>query len=125
MDIKTNDRFDPSAKADSYRRTELGHTANLKLPENKVEAPPAVGQLNPHGCPGQAKAISSELGPPMNIREVASMIGCSVWSVRQKLIPSQGLPHVRLAPRGRIVFYRKQVEAWLLRMQKLQGGKAA
>jgi hypothetical protein len=125
MDIERNDRFDPSAKADSYRRTELEHTANRKSLENKAEAPPPLGQLNPHGCPGPTKAISAELGPPMNIREVASMIGCSVWSVRQKLIPSGGLPHVRLAPRGRIVFYQKQVEAWLLRMQKLQGGKAA
>lgn len=125
MDIERNDRFDPSAKADSHRRTELGHELDGKSLENKAEAPPRLGQLNPQGCPSQTKTISNELGPPMTIREVASMIGCSVWSVRQKLIPSEGLPHVRLAPRGRIVFYQKQVEAWLLRKQKLQGGKAA
>ena len=69
--------------------------------------------------------MSDEIGEPMNIRQAAAMIGCSVWSVRQTLIPYRGLPHVRLAPRGRIVFYRKQVEAWLLRMQKIQGGKLA
>jgi hypothetical protein len=110
---------------DIERNARLGHESDGKSLENKAEAPPRLGQLNPHGCPKQTQAISNELGPPMNIREVASMIGCSVWSVRQKLIPSEGLPHVRLAPRGRIVFYQKQVEAWLLRKQKLQGGKAA
>lgn len=69
--------------------------------------------------------MSEELGEPMGIREVAMKIGCSVWSVRQTLIPKRGLPYLRLGPRGRIIFYRKQVEAWQLRMQKLQGGKAA
>lgn len=125
MHIERNDRFNLSAKADIHRRTELGQAPQPKPLENKAEPPQKVGQLNPHGSPRQADTASSELGPPMNIRQVAEMIGCSVWSVRQRLIPSGGLPHVRLAPRGRIVFYRKQVEAWLLRTQKLQGGKAA
>src|ERR1051326_9074402 len=100
MDTKRKDRFNPSAEADSHRRTELGPAANAKSYENTAESLSSLGQLNPRPCPTRDPAHSSELGPPMSIRDVATMIGCSVWSVRQRLIPSQGLPHVRLAPRG-------------------------
>jgi hypothetical protein len=124
MHIERNDNFNKSAKADSHRRTELGKAVDSKSLKTESETAPAVGQLSPHSCPRPKEAASGELGPPMNVKQVAEMIGCSPWSVRQTLIP-RGLPHVRLAPRGRIVFFQKQVEDWLLRMQKLQGGKAA
>lgn len=47
-----------------------------------------------------------ELGAPLNIRQVARVIGCSVWTVRQTLIP-RGLPHFRFTPLGRLVFLRR------------------
>ena len=67
-----------------------------------------------------APEFGFELGEPLSIREVARLIGCSTWLVRQKHIPS-GLPCVRPSgSRGRITFYRRQVVVWILRRQ--QGG---
>jgi hypothetical protein len=60
------------------------------------------------------------LGIPLSIREVARLIGCSPWTVRQRHL-SQGLPYFRSAPAGKLIFYRNQVVAWILRQQK--GGK--
>lgn len=58
-----------------------------------------------------------ELGEPLSIRDVARLIGCSTWLVRQRHIPA-GLPCFRPAgSRGRITFYKKQVIVWILRQQ--------
>lgn len=57
------------------------------------------------------------LGEPMNLREVAKLIGCSAWTVRQVLVPD-GLPHWRSRPSGKVIFYRSQVVRWLLRHQQ-------
>jgi hypothetical protein len=56
------------------------------------------------------------LGLPMNLRQVAQLIGCSAWSVRQRHIPN-GLPHFRSRPSGKLIFYRDQVVAWILENQ--------
>jgi hypothetical protein len=61
--------------------------------------------------------MSEELGEPMDIKQVAAMIGTSCWSIRQTLVP-MGLPHWRSGTRGKLIFYRKQVEQWILRMQQ-------
>lgn len=60
------------------------------------------------------------LGDALGIREVAQLIGCSPWTVRQTLIP-RGLPHFRYTRHGRITFYREQVIRWIERQQ--QGGQ--
>jgi hypothetical protein len=59
------------------------------------------------------------LGPPLSIREAAALIGCSPWTVRQKLIP-WGLPHFRSAASGKLIFYRDQIIRWIESQQ--QGG---
>jgi hypothetical protein len=59
------------------------------------------------------------LGPPLSIRQVADLIGCSPWTVRQKLLP-KGLPYFRSAASGRLIFYEVQVVRWI---EKMQGGK--
>lgn len=65
---------------------------------------------------------SFELGDAMSIREVAVLLGCSVWSVRQRFLP-KGLPHFRSGPSGKIVFFRQQVVAWILAQQaQMKGG---
>lgn len=64
---------------------------------------------------------TSSLGTPLSIKQVARLIGCSVWSVRQTLIP-RGLPHFRSGPNGKLIFYEQQVVRWLLHMQRHQGG---
>ena len=65
-------------------------------------------------------AAFASLGCPLNIREVAELIGCSPWTVRQSLIP-RGLPHFRITRYGRLTFYREQVIRWIERQQ--QGGR--
>jgi hypothetical protein len=60
------------------------------------------------------------LGVPLLINEVARIIGCSPWTVRQTLIP-RGLPHLRFTANGRLIFYRDQVIRWIENQQ--QGGK--
>ena len=60
------------------------------------------------------------LGRPMGIKQVATMIGCSPWTVRQKLLP-RGLPYFRSAASGKLIFYRDQVIRWIENQQ--QGGK--
>jgi hypothetical protein len=57
------------------------------------------------------------LGPPLSIREVAALIGCSAWTVRQKYVPL-GLPHFRTGSTGKLLFYKDQVIRWLLGQQK-------
>jgi len=60
----------------------------------------------------------STLGEPLSIREVATMLGCSPWTVRQKYLP-QGLPHLRTSAGGRLVFFRLQVIRWILKRQEI------
>ncbi|MBA2677444.1 MAG: hypothetical protein H0U76_03485 [Ktedonobacteraceae bacterium] len=57
------------------------------------------------------------LGEPLNIREVARLIGCSPWTVRQKYI-LRGLPVFRGGQTGKLIFYREQVVRWILEQQR-------
>ena len=75
--------------------------------------------LAPSLAHGLAQPAEREpLGNPLSITEVARLIGCSPWTVRQTLIP-RGLPHFRFRANGRLVFYRDQVIRWI---EKHQGG---
>src|ERR1700687_4741467 len=79
--------------------------------------------LGPPGtdfAPLHGKPPCSELGPQLNIREVAELIGCSPWTVRQTLMP-RGLPHFRSAASGRLIFYTNQIVDWI-ESQQFQGG---
>ena len=40
------------------------------------------------------------LGQPLSIRQVAALLGCSMWTARQRLLPL-GLPHFRIARTGK------------------------
>ena len=81
--------------------------------------PPPLGHSSPGLCPPHCPRQEERdpLGPPLSIRAVAALIGCSVWTVRQKYLPL-GLPHFRLSPAGKLFFYKTQVTAWLLARQK-------
>ena len=61
------------------------------------------------------------LGEAMDVKQVAELIGCSAWTVRQKHV-KKGLPYFRTGPSGRMIFYRNQVTAWILERQKEQKG---
>ena len=90
----------------SLRPPSLGHGA--------CTAAHTVGRPEPQ--PGLAPGDDIRLGEPLNIRQVARLIGCSVWSVRQRHV-RHGLPHFRSSPSGKLIFYRDQVVAWLLENQ--------
>jgi hypothetical protein len=78
----------------------------------------------PQGANGAANRAAGEslLGAPLSIREVAEMIGCSAWTVRQRHIPA-GLPFFRSGTNGKLVFFRDQVVAWVLQQQR-KGGRS-
>src|SRR5436305_1938857 len=70
-----------------------------------------LGQRNPGDYPQHyppPEPTLSPLGEPMDIEDVAELLGCSVWTVRQRYLP-EGLPHLRASTRGRFIFFRKQV----------------
>ena len=99
-----------SIDRDVRKRTtleELGITGHPEL-QPRAELPAAV--------PVHSEGDVQVLGAPVGIREVAQLIGCSVWTVRQRCLP-QGLPHFRASKTGRIVFYRTQVVRWLIEKQ--------
>ncbi|MDE3073844.1 MAG: hypothetical protein KGJ86_00315 [Chloroflexota bacterium] len=83
-----------------------------------------LGQLSPRHYPhrrGSGERPEDPLGDPLTIHEVARLIGCSLWTVRHRSIP-RGLPHLRIAPKGKLIFYRQQVIRWILENQK-KGGR--
>jgi hypothetical protein len=94
-----------------------GFSESANEPEIKAFAPSEVEQSYPRQYPES----SDPLGAPLSIRQVAELLGCSPWTVRQKYLP-QGLPHLRSGRQGRLIFYRNQIVRWiLLRQQK--GGR--
>jgi hypothetical protein len=62
-----------------------------------------------------------QLGDAMTIKQVAQLVGCSSWTVRNKLVPA-GLPHFRSSPSGKLTFFREQVITWILVRQQTKGG---
>jgi hypothetical protein len=99
------------------RGTLSGFGLNVKDTETKAPGPASLGQSYPKHYPGS----DSPLGAPLSIKEVARLIGCSAWTVRQKFIPL-GLPHLRSGPSGRLTFFSNQVVAWVLAHQQRKGG---
>ena len=84
-----------------------------------------LGQNCPRHCPQSGSpeipfAPSDPLGAPLSIREVAALIGVSVWTVRQRFLPA-GLPHSRATPQGKLLFYKHQIITWLLQEQRKGG----
>jgi hypothetical protein len=75
--------------------------------------PPEISSANQ--SPGRS------LGEPLNIDEVAALLGCSAWTVRQRYLP-QGLPYLRASATGKFVFFHNQVIDWILRRQQLKKG---
>ncbi|MFY9561297.1 MAG: hypothetical protein WAQ52_13775 [Terriglobales bacterium] len=83
-----------------------------------------LGQGYPQHCPQSEEplfAVSAELGEPMSIREVAAILGCSEWTIRQRYLPL-GLPHFRLSRTGKLLFFHNQIVRWVLEKQRQKGG---
>jgi len=87
-----------------------------------------LGQSCPNRCPQhcpyrehtESGEVPEPLGEPLSIREVAGLIGCSVWTIRQRYLRA-GIPFVRLRPHGKLIFYRNQIIHWLLTEQQKGG----
>jgi hypothetical protein len=62
-----------------------------------------------------------DLGQPLTISEVAQLLGCSLWTVRQRYM-RLGLPYLRTSASGKLVFFRGQVIDWILERQQRQKG---
>ena len=74
----------------------------------------------PQGNEGSGGVSDTALGDPLDIQEVAQLIGCSSWTVRHRHMQA-GLPYFRTASSGKLIFYRNQVTRWLLSMQQQKG----
>ena len=104
-----------------------GAAETAKATETLEVSTSGVGQRNPQHCPyptepqGTPRPMSPTLGPPLNIAEVAALLGCSAWTVRQRYMP-QGLPCLRASVSGKLVFFEKQVIDWILKRQLLKKG---
>jgi hypothetical protein len=104
-------------------RHKSGFDAHAKAPEMLGFSPASLGHSYPQQKPhpdDAAVALKDPLGAPLSIRDVAGLIGCSSWTVRQKYLPI-GLPHHRLTPNGKLIFYESQVIRWLLARQQKGG----
>ena len=122
-----------SASAPKARQGRCPKSAHLRdfsaIPGGKrfpPHFPPRAGAI-----PGEQGAIlgaresvlgplGGKLGRPLDINQVAEMIGCSPWTVRQTLLP-RGLPYFRFKASGRLTFYEGQVIRWIENQQ--QGGQ--
>ncbi len=69
---------------------------------------------------GPRNTNPDSLGDPLDVHQVARLLGCSPWTVRQRYI-HMGLPHFRLGGTGKLIFYRDQVIRWVL-MNQQKGG---
>jgi hypothetical protein len=104
-----------------------GAAETAKAKETLEVSTSAVGQRNPQHCPhpadsnGTSQPMSPPLGLPLNIAEVAALLGCSAWTVRQRYM-REGLPCLRASASGKLVFFEKQVIGWILKRQLLKKG---
>jgi hypothetical protein len=102
---------------------------NAKAAENLSFLHVPLGQRyahqDPQPCPHSESRKQNEfddpLGEPMSIREVATILGCSEWTIRQRYLPLC-LPHFRLSPAGKLLFFHNQIVRWVLEKQRQKGG---
>ncbi len=113
----------------AYGRIMSAFAENAKAAENLSFSPVPLGQRYPHQnpqpCPHPESRAQDEIddpmGKPMSIREVAKILGCSEWTIRQQYLP-RGLPHFRLSPAGKLLFFHNQIVRWVLEIQRQKGG---
>lgn len=122
-----------TARKDGLEQIMSAFGATSKSAETLDIAHSSLGQRCPSPCPescphppahetNASHDAEDRLGAAMNIGQVARLLGCSVWTVRQRYMP-QGLPHLRVSAVGKIVFFRSQVVDWILKQQKKGGNR--
>jgi hypothetical protein len=111
-------------KSRVLRKSGLDPRGNAK--NSLASGPNDLGQSYPQHYPHPADGsatLAEPLGAPLSIREAAQIIGCSAWTIRQRYLPA-GLPHHRLTPNGKLIFYRNQIIRWLLASQQKGGSNS-
>lgn len=98
-----------------WNRTQDNEFQRVSGDQPRAELPVAV----PEPERGAMTATQDPLGEPLSIRDTARLLGCSVWTVRQRCLP-RGLPYFRVANTGKLIFYRNQVTHWILENQKAE-----
>lgn len=94
----------------------------LRVADVQERREPTFGQSAPPNSTGSDRSFrTSPLGDPLTVDEVAALLGCSAWTVRQRYL-RQGIPYLQARPRGKIVFFREQVIAWIEKRQRQKGG---
>ena len=88
-----------------------------KALRNKEISRGRLGQHYPRQNPRQTVPPPTPLGTPLSIDEVAALLHCSAWTVRNALVP-KGLPYFRSGPNSRMVFFTNQVVKWVEQKQK-------
>jgi hypothetical protein len=101
-----------------------GTSENAKATETLECSTSDIGQRDPRHCPQSESTpvagSTDSLGEPKTIREVARILGCSEWTVRQRYLP-MGLPHFRLSPAGKLLFFQNQIVRLVLEKQRQKG----
>jgi len=100
-----------SAENKDFPRSCLGQCCPQQYPQDPTSTAEAATMQT-----ATPKADADPLGEPMSIGQVAELLACSVWTVRQRYLPS-GLPYFRIGSTGKLLFYRKQVVQWILQKQ--------
>lgn len=100
---------------------------NPKPAETLAIVPVGLGQTNPQHYPRRprrrSEALAADpLGEALTLDQVAEMLGCSTWTVRNQCL-RRGLPHFRIGGTGKLVFYRAQVTRWILDQQERYRGR--
>ena len=97
------------------RRLRVTHKSGFESDPKRTDSlafePSGLGQCCPQHYP-----YLEPMGTPLSTEEAARVIGCSAWTVRQKLVP-RGLPHFRCGG-GRLIFYKTQIIRWVEAQQK-------
>jgi hypothetical protein len=76
----------------------------------------------PVAKPAAEKRAADALGEVLTVHQVARLLGCSAWTVRQRYL-ARGLPYFRIGSIGKLVFYRAQVTRWILEQQAIHRGR--
>jgi AraC-like DNA-binding protein len=76
----------------------------------------------PVAKPVAEKHSADALGEVLTVHQVARLLGCSAWTVRQRYLV-RGLPYFRIGSIGKLVFYRAQVTQWILEQQAIHRGR--
>jgi hypothetical protein len=116
----------------SDRQEELQRAdgSNSMVPANSTEnfgishaprVPDGAGQSAKPESALSALPSAPGLGEPMTIEDVAALLGCSPWTVRQRYL-RQGLPYLQARARGKLIFFREQIIAWVEKRQRQKGG---